>query len=364
MAADRSSDSTDTVVGLARTLRAAGVEASPDRVHALMAALSLLDPSLDHSDIIRLADRVEARAAEVGQKSGTIAAELARSQVYLMRCRWMDELDALERARKLIDPREDPRRWFANTADICNSLLYGPVPAAEAIERIRTADWGTEGPTAPRESWMAPLLAMLGRFDDARDKTRDARAYLEERGLRMRIGDMALVGGVVEDLAGDLAAADRAFGEGIGILQALGETGVLSTLAAMRASVLYRLGRRGEVEADILLARETGAPTDIATQAWWRFSAAQLAADDGHHADARRLIYEAVELVGPTDFLVMRGVTYEGLAHVEARAGNSDGWKAALERALGEHERKGNLVSAGRVRDQQAAGPPEPIAAA
>jgi uncharacterized protein len=45
VAPDRRSDSTDTVVGLARTLRAAGVDASPDRVHALMDALSLLDPA-------------------------------------------------------------------------------------------------------------------------------------------------------------------------------------------------------------------------------------------------------------------------------------------------------------------------------
>jgi len=35
---------------------------------------------------------------------------------------------------------------------------------------------------------------------------------------------------------------------------------------------------------------------------------------------------------------------------------------AAIERALAEHERKGNIVSAGRVRDQLAAGPPEPVA--
>ena len=60
----------------------------------------------------------------------------------------------------------------------------------------------------------------------------------------------------------------------------------------------------------------------------------------------------------------MRGATYEGLAYVEARAGDPDAWKAALERALAEHDGKGNLVSAGRVRDLQAAGPPEPVAAA
>jgi uncharacterized protein len=39
------SDVTGAVVGLARTLRAAGVAASPDRVHATVAALDRLDPS-------------------------------------------------------------------------------------------------------------------------------------------------------------------------------------------------------------------------------------------------------------------------------------------------------------------------------
>ena len=38
-------DGTDSLVGLARTLRAAGVHAAPDRVHAAVEALSALDPS-------------------------------------------------------------------------------------------------------------------------------------------------------------------------------------------------------------------------------------------------------------------------------------------------------------------------------
>lgn len=38
-------DGTDSLVGLARTLRAAGVDASPDRVHATVKALDLLDPA-------------------------------------------------------------------------------------------------------------------------------------------------------------------------------------------------------------------------------------------------------------------------------------------------------------------------------
>ena len=38
-------DGTDSLVGLARTLRAAGVAAAPDRVHAAVEALAVLDPS-------------------------------------------------------------------------------------------------------------------------------------------------------------------------------------------------------------------------------------------------------------------------------------------------------------------------------
>jgi tetratricopeptide (TPR) repeat protein len=324
----------------------------------------MMDPTTDEGELLRLADRVEARAIELGEKSGTIAAELARSGVHLMHCRWMDQLASLERVRELLDPDEDPQDWLYNTAMICNSLRYGPVPAAEAIERIEATDWGTDLPGAGRLGFTAPLLAMAGRFDEARDRWRDTRQYLQERGLRVHVGGEALHGGNIEDLAGDLDAADHVYEEGIAILQALGETGVLSTLAAMRAGILYRLGRREELEAAVLLAQETGAPTDISTQVLWRIPVAQFAADDGRDTEARRLIDEAVELVEPTDFLEMRGAAFEGLAHVEARTGNLDAWKAALERALAEHDRKGNLVSAGRVRDQLAAGPPEPVATA
>ena len=38
-------DGVDSLVGLARTLRAAGVPASPDRVHTTVSALQLLDPA-------------------------------------------------------------------------------------------------------------------------------------------------------------------------------------------------------------------------------------------------------------------------------------------------------------------------------
>jgi len=116
------------------------------------------------------------------------------------------------------------------------------------------------------------------------------------------------------------------------------------------------------MEAALDLARETGAPDDIATQAAWRGVAAMAASDDGRMEEAERLVAEAVEMVEPTDFLELRAGAFEALAHVEARAGRTNGWKTALERAQAEREGKGNLVMAARIRDQLAAGPPQPVA--
>ena len=63
-------------------------------------------------------------------------------------------------------------------------------------------------------------------------------------------------------------------------------------------------------------------------------------------------------MVEPTDFLELRGDTFEALAHVEDAPAGTDGWKSALERALAEHEQKENLVSAQHIRDLLEQGPP------
>ena len=339
----------------------ASADRAGDELLGLRAQLEVLgceivtNPSLDEVRVLALADRVEALAVEVDDKQGRVTAAFARAEIHLTHCRWMENLAALELARGLLNPGTEPRLWTHCNIGICNSLRWGPVPAAEAIERIETADWGDDIGQVGRLTFTGALLAMLGRVDEARARARAGRESLEERGMRMRVGDFALVNGTIEDLAGDLEAADRAFGAGIQILRPMGETGVLSTIAALRATVLYRLGRRDEMEAAIHLAQETGATNDISTQVYWRVAAAQVAADDGRLEDADEIVREAIELVEPTDFLELRGQAFEALAHVEARAGRLAGWKAALERALAEHDRKGNLVMTRRVQERLAA---------
>ena len=322
----------------------------------------LVDSTANEASLLALADRVYALAEARGNTSGLVRAEMTRAEIHLGHCRWMDDLAAVERARALLGPNDDPRLGARVRADMCNALRYGPLPAVEAIDRIEALS--RESGDSNLLIFTSALFAMLGQFEEARSRFSATRTYLEDRGLLRLVGTIALHGGWLERLAGDLEAADAALADGIAILQSLGETGVLSTLAAMRAGVLVELGRAEEAEASIRLAQENGSPDDIATQVAWRSAAAELAADGGRLKDAQRLVGEAIALVEPTDFLELRGGVFEAQAWVESRAGRRDRWSAALARAIAEYEAKGDVVTPPRLREQLAAGPPEAVTAA
>ena len=93
-------------------------------------------------------------------------------------------------------------------------------------------------------------------------------------------------------------------------------------------------------------------------RAEWRYVAAMAAADDGRLEEAERLIGEAVEMVEPTDFLELRGDTFEALAQVEGRAGRPDGWRAASTAPWLSTSGRANVVSAQHIRKLLAQGPP------
>jgi class 3 adenylate cyclase len=317
------------------------------------------NPAKDEVQYLDLADRLAATAAQRGDSRSLVAAEVARAQVHLNACRWMECLHALERANSLVDRDDDSRLAFFITALSANAVRYGPIPADEAIKRIEALAAASESQGPALLVSTGPLLAMRGRFDEARARHDDGTRYFADRGMQLVLGGgNALAAASIERLAGDVVAAERGLSAGIDILQPMGETGVLSTVAALWADALYRLDRRGPMEAALRLAQETGAPNDVATQAAWRYVSAMAAADDGRLDEADRLIGEAVELAEPTDFLEMRAEAFEALAHVEARAGRTESWRAALERALAEHERKGNLVRAHHIRELLEQGPP------
>jgi hypothetical protein len=323
-------------------------------------SLMMTDPTADQAHLLGMVDRLEALAKEVGSTRGLMVVEFGRSEIALMACRWTETLSALERARALLTPSEDPSMWIEIHVSAWNAVRYGPMPAADAIKRIEAEQSSFPAPAVGRSGFIGPLMAMLGRFAEARAMVADVRAYLLERGMMRAVGGTSLPAGYIELMAEDYEAADKEYASGIAILRGMGETGVLSTLAALQALALYRLGRREEMDAAVALARETGAPNDIATQAEWRAVAGMAAADDGNDEEATRLVGEAVGQVEPTDFCELRADVFDALAHVEARAGRTDGWRAALDRALAEYQQKGIIVGEARIRRQLEEGPPAP----
>jgi thioredoxin-like negative regulator of GroEL len=81
---------------------------------------------------------------------------------------------------------------------------------------------------------------------------------------------------------------------------------------------------------------------------------AKVLARRGEHAEAERLAREAVAMGEGTDHLDAQGDANADLAEVFLLAGKPDEASAALEQALEHYERKGNLVSAQRVRERLA----------
>ena len=337
------------------------------RAHAEMLAAQVAihsDPHVDEERALKLSATTEALAIKSSDLRARVDALQVRALVSLNRCRFGDMLAALEDALPLVQGQDPESQLLRRDVQdgICVAVSYGPTSASAAMARIEQMASAETG--LPLGKYLAApiLLAMQGKGDEARRLIQAGIEYVDERGLVGRRGNFAVTKAAVELFAGDLDAAQHAYADAITIWEALGATSYLSTLAAMRAIVLYQLGRTEEMAEAIRLARENGSPTDIATQAAWRIAAAQLAADQGRLGEAEHLIGEAIALVEPTDFLELRSRVFAAQAHIEARAGRVGGWRSALERALAEHERKGNSVDGKRMRDLMSSQPPAAVA--
>ena len=84
----------------------------------------------------------------------------------------------------------------------------------------------------------------------------------------------------------------------------------------MQAKALYLLGRQKRECRDRTYG-ETRRGERYRDQGRVALRCAMAAADDGRLEEAERLISEAIEMVEPTDFLELRGETFEALAQVE-----------------------------------------------
>ena len=303
---------------------AAGASAGVDELEALVhSALPLLEQAGDHAGLV-----------QVWYALGSVVANT--------RGRYDDMRAAFEQALK--HARLAGGRRADLFSGVALALVLGPQPADEALQRVD--ELLRERPSPIWLLRRAELLAMLGRFDEARPIAEEASVQARELGGFR--GEDAL--GEIATLAGDHETAAQHFRRCCDELEGQENRVFLSTLAPLLGRELCALDQHDEAERLALLGRELGTPDDLLTQTLWRQAEALVHAHRGEHAEAETLAREAVEISERTDSLNWQGDALCDLAHVLEAASRPSEAAEALEKALHRYQRKQNLAMATQVR--------------
>jgi len=192
---------------------------------------------------------------------------------------------------------------------------------------------------------LAHLHARRGEFDEARSRAATFRTFLHETGQVWTYWFFSEAAADVEALAGNGADAVRIIEDGAAQLEQIDERDPL--LDAFLAHYLY--------DEDDLTGAERSAALGAGGEDFLAKSLAlgvlgKIRAREERGDEAERLASESVSLVEATDFLIDIATAFFDQAEVFRLVGKTDEARSAFERALDACERKGDLVSADRVR--------------
>ncbi|MFB9316633.1 AAA family ATPase [Cryptosporangium minutisporangium] len=197
---------------------------------------------------------------------------------------------------------------------------------------------------------LAGLSAMAGRFDDAREHLVAAQAITDRLGLRVRAVSLAYLGGYVEMLAGDPAAAAAKLHAGAEECAEMGERYVLSNLLALLAQARYSQGVLAE-SAQLASDAERAAPSDeVVAQATARAARGKALARLGRVEQAVTAARSAVNAVRGTGLSTVEADALLDLAEVLELLGDPIGARMTASEALDRYERKGNVIAGARAR--------------
>ncbi len=304
-------------------------------------------------ELRRVAEDALPELEELGDELGLAKAWRRIADVQWMVNHWSEQAQALERALAHAQRAGDDREAAGALMRLPMSLYYGPMPVAEAMARAETILERAQGARVVQSTalvCLAGLHALSGNFEEARRLLPQGRAISDELGFRVWVAGFSLLAGDVEMLADDPAAAERELRRGYDALEAMGERGLLSTVAAELARAVCAQARYDEAEQLTRVSEELARPLDVAAQISWRTVRATSIAGSGELAAAEALAGDALHAVEQTDDLNRQARVLADLADIVRRAGREAESASLHERALDLFERKGNVVSAEKVR--------------
>ncbi len=310
-------------------------------------------------EVSSTAPEVTARAIPVleqaGDHLGLARAWRLTGELAVLRGRWGERVEAVDRALEHARHAADPREEAALVGLLVMALYFGPTPADEAITRCKKllAEAGDDQTIeAAISSSLAGLLAMRGEFEEARSLWSSASARFEELGLTYRRAVRCTIGADIEALAGDDEAAERELRSGYETLELMGEKGARAVVAAYLAESLSRWGRDEEAAGFVDIAEELAADDDLVPQALCRCVRARITARSGNLDDAERLAREAAAMIADTDFPDLQAIVLLSHAEVLEAADRTD--EAAQLRESGTC----GLRAEAQRRRREAYGPP------
>ena len=353
----------------AETLLDVAVEeaiARGDRVaeaHAIVARLFArlqVDTEASASEICQRFDALRSTFQREGDDLGLNRLWRLRALVHWIGARSADADAAWERAaehaRRGGDEQglADALVWLASSAYVGPTRVETGIARCEAIRAQLGRDRRTQAGVLDS---LAGLWAMQGEFATARRMLDERNAILAELGRTMHSA-VSHPQAFVALAAGDAAAAEAVLRDGYERLTEMGEKALLASTATMLARAVREQGRHDEAWELTRVAEEAAATDDLAVQITWRTERAQLLAERGAVAEAKRLSADAVRLAVRTDWLSDRADALLSQAEVLTAAGESKAARGALLEAAALYEEKGNIVGIQRTKSLLAAKAP------
>jgi class 3 adenylate cyclase/tetratricopeptide (TPR) repeat protein len=235
-------------------------------------------------------------------------------------------------------------------SDVC----YGPMPVEDALRWLSEMQRATSFEEPEVDSERAELLALAGRFEEARTVGKRADIALAERGYTTELALGGMRQWNIEAAAGNHVSAELAIRRTCDEFERMGERSWLSTSACYLAQSLYHLGRLEEAEVSARRGLELGASDDIATQTEALQVLAKVAARRGEAQEALSMAKRAAALTDRTEAPARAGNALLDLAEVHHLIGDDVQARACMEAAVEQFELKGATALVDRARRRMA----------
>ena len=314
------------------------VEMSARLAHAYVG--SFTDPEQGLERLRSLAEEAISLFDSLGDEAGLARAWQALALVHVGACHWRAAEEARRHGLSHAQAAGEHGLELRALSGLAYALYFGPAPASDAIasvsDEILPRVRGFPVAEGAVLGVLGGLMAMQGRFDEARSLHQRGNEIFAGIGPALPVAEGALNAADTELLAGRPEAAEALLRDAYAALEAVDETAIRTSVAAALAQALHAQGRDEEALAFTEDSEATAGDDDVQAQAMWRAVRASLLRRSGSVEAAEAVAGEAVELARGTDdpnltamALLAAGSVYDAAALYEAK-----GNVAAL-RALG-----------------------------